>query len=821
QLYSRCSKNDDCSSINNLICSKENICACQQNYVEFNHHICRPLLGGRCANNESCVPRNSNCIDNKCECNHNYFSFTDNYCLPVRFAQCSDNKVCECNSNAGELNPAKCGSLLNGFCLSDNDCYHLNSICVNKRCQCKPKHYQCNNQKLYINISGYLNMTCSAKDVPCDLFIEHTKCSFDGKCVCQNRYLPINDTSCGLIFGAECFSEESCATVNAACIDNKCQCKLNYVYRYDKCLPGIPYAHCIDNSCQCKPQHAKLNETACAPVLGAFCWSDSPCADVNAVCIEHRCQCRAGFLAQSHDKCIKSFLGSSCERFGDCDVLHSKCSNKACECISSYIPLNKTTCAPLLGGFCWKSEKCLPDNSVCVDNECQCNKDYSRQSNERCLPTSLGQFCRVNADCIAIKYSVCSENTCVCKPNTVPAEGNRCKSLLGGVCGDEKDCFTRNGLCIGHSDDPVRCSNDGTCTCGPKHAALNDTICAPGLGEACNYLCLTDNAACIDNKCQCKLNYAPQAGKFCKPTQLHLACAFDVDCNDVEHAKCSNGECLCREKYAELDVKTCRPLEYFTTANDSCLPIDKFCNINADCSDIDNTECSDNVCKCKPNFRRLNSIVCEPLLGGACKSDAQCRIPNSACLMTKCQCTRYYVANSNNRCALLTLGQPCIDNNNCNTIPYAVCSNNICTCKQNFMAIDEDTCLPVIGGHCLEDIQCRYNTTECINDKCQCKKSFNAVSNHQCRKKNSSFSCENDYDCGEPWHSECLNSKKCFCKLNSYATNMSTCRPLLGGYCLKDDRCLPANSECSNFQCKCKNRFVAAANNLCVPVRGS
>lgn len=160
--------------------------------------------------------------------------------------------------------------------------------------------------------------------------------------------------------------------------------------------------------------------------------------------------------------------------------------------------------------------------------------------------------------------------------------------------------------------------------------------------------------------------------------QLHLACAFDIDCDDIENAKCSNGECVCREKYAEVNAKTCRPLlggfcwtdsdcitdnascidnrcqcsEYFTTENNSCLPIEKFCNVNADCFDIDNAECSDNVCKCKPNYRKFNTIMCEPLLGGSCRSDAQCRIPNSACLVNTCQCVRFYVANSNNQCAL-------------------------------------------------------------------------------------------------------------------------------------------------------------------------
>ncbi|XP_074114562.1 uncharacterized protein LOC141537460 [Cotesia typhae] len=224
-------------------------------------------------------------------------------------------------------------------------------------------------------------MTCR-EHLPCEYLIENTICSFEGQCVCRSRYVPINESSCGLKFAADCFSNEICVTVNSACIDNKCQCKPNYAYRNDKCLPkflnesckfnndcveikhsicskqkcvcednniqinkttcgkrtagnfrleqscsgnrecrGISYAHCIDNKCQCKPQYAKLNDTACAPILGAFCWKHGPCSGVNVVCIDYWCQCRAGFLAQSHNKCIKSKVMIKFREFISADYL--------------------------------------------------------------------------------------------------------------------------------------------------------------------------------------------------------------------------------------------------------------------------------------------------------------------------------------------------------------------------------------------------------------------------------------------------------------------------------------------------------------------
>lgn len=49
------------------------------------------------------------------------------------------------------------------------------------------------------------------------------------------------------------------------------------------------------------------------------------------------------------------------------------------------IELNQTTCAPILGGFCWKSELCATTNAVCIDNECKCKDNYFRRSNNQCI----------------------------------------------------------------------------------------------------------------------------------------------------------------------------------------------------------------------------------------------------------------------------------------------------------------------------------------------------------------------------------------------------------------------------------------------------
>lgn len=80
-------------------------------------------------------------------------------------------------------------------------------------------------------------MTCS-NNIQCSLGIKYSQC-YKNKCICESNYGSVNGTQCGAFYNMKCLHNEPCATPNAVCIDNKCQCTSKYTYRADKCVPSM------------------------------------------------------------------------------------------------------------------------------------------------------------------------------------------------------------------------------------------------------------------------------------------------------------------------------------------------------------------------------------------------------------------------------------------------------------------------------------------------------------------------------------------------------------------------------------------------------
>lgn len=81
-----------------------------------------------------------------------------------------------------------------------------------------------------------MNSYCE-HDTDCDE-IKYSKCSRDNKCVCQNNYFALNETTCTLYLGKHCSTNKQCAIKHAVCSNNQCQCKLNFISISNKqCLP--------------------------------------------------------------------------------------------------------------------------------------------------------------------------------------------------------------------------------------------------------------------------------------------------------------------------------------------------------------------------------------------------------------------------------------------------------------------------------------------------------------------------------------------------------------------------------------------------------
>ncbi|XP_057332653.1 rh5-interacting protein-like [Microplitis mediator] len=280
------------------------------------------------------------------------------------------------------------------------------------------------------------------------------------------------------------------------------------------------------------------------------------------------------------------------------------------------------------------------------------------------------------------------------------------------------------------------------------------------------------------------------------------------------HEECIVKDSVCRENKCQC--------KFFTTSvsNRQCIPLltDKFCYNDNDCRDINHTKCSNNQrCTCVSNYIPINNTVCAPLITGHCVNDNDCITANSFCFNNTCQCKYSYRARSYFECKKVSLGDSCNENSDCEMIANTQCSNHNkkCICDDNSFAYNKTSCIPMIGKFCSNDSECDYDRYHCFDNKCQCLNHYLPVSENQCVSSWVVTKCNNDTDCGVPWHWECSKNKRCSCKANNTAISTTTCLPLIGGYCWKDDQCVVENSFCIDFHCRCVYPFIAVANNLC------
>ncbi|XP_057330565.1 prion-like-(Q/N-rich) domain-bearing protein 25 [Microplitis mediator] len=384
-----------------------------------------------------------------------------------------------------------------------------------------------------------------------------------------------------------------------------------------------------DEKCVCKANYFQLNETTCSPLLGEFCRKNESCAPDNSHCVENECKCSDNYEQISNQRCrlkvvesrIVPIIGMACIHDEDCnEIIYAKCSEeKDCVCRVNNVQINETTCAPLLGEFCWKDGPCAPDNSHCVKSECKCNDNYEQISNQLCrlkvvesrIATIIGMACIQDEDCNKIRYAKCSE---------------------------EKDCVCR--------------ANNGQ---------INETTCAPFLGGFClkNELCATDNSHCIDNECKCKDNYLKQFDNFCMPSALGLSCSDDAGCGKVYDIKCFNAtvcrsllngfclidnDCLPHNSFCIHNKCVCK-LHFQPTSNTQCVPppVGLDCKQDTDCNSTKNVVCSDEKkCGCSSGYHLMDAL-CFPTINESCQNNEPCAHDNSLCIDNICQCKPNYV----------------------------------------------------------------------------------------------------------------------------------------------------------------------------------
>ncbi|XP_053593223.1 prion-like-(Q/N-rich) domain-bearing protein 25 isoform X2 [Microplitis demolitor] len=690
---------------------------------------------------------------------------------------------------------------------------HLEKSCCTKNTKCEmlkwPDQYYCVG-------NASLQMPC---EYTADCNDINAVCS-ENQCVCGENYAPINDTACGPLIGGYCRSDDDCVPDNSFCINKMCRCKFGFTLLSNReCIRSylgkscdsdqdcydINRAMCDENKkCVCRMNSIAIGENEiCTSLIEGFCNSDSDCLPLNSVCVDNKCQCKHIFSAVSNRECKLSYIGQRCDRDIDCgDMNHAICSRDTkCICRENHISLDNATCSPLLGGYCWTEEECVPDNSICLFDKCQCKPHFEVKSNDQCVRKILGQYCKNNEVCEKIQHAKCSEDhRCICKQNHFAINDTICGSLL-------------NGFCMGSEE------------------------------------CSVDNSICAEEKCQCKVGFVQESKFKCIPAVLNKKCETEADCKDIWRSECSKDKvCICKANHTVVNGLRCAPLigefcidaedcapynsvcfkskcecqsGFVTQFNTECVPpqLGKYCEMDIDCSGIRHSKCSSsNICICREHNIAVNNTSCQPILGSFCWKNEKCAPDNSNCVNNECQCKPSFTPESSTDCVKLPLGKSCYQDGDCSVLSHLKCSeNNKCVCKSGYVEINQSECKPLLNGMCFSDKDCVPSNSECVENKCRCKTDFLSVLNDQCIPVEPPKPCLINRDCKDIRHARCNKHRVCECAIH-YEEKNRTCMPLLGQLCIKDDICFPDHSDCVDNLCECKQDFKAKSNDLCLPV---
>ncbi|XP_074115834.1 uncharacterized protein LOC141538344 isoform X2 [Cotesia typhae] len=207
------------------------------------------------------------------------------------------------------------------------------------------------------------------------------------------------------------------------------------------------------------------------PDLGRMCH-----ADQSPLCCNNRAICRVLRTQTSSEKTficsIPAKLGEFCLNDIECLRLDNAfCWTELhqCNCLTGYGELNKNgRCVPLIGGVCRVDAECQVPHAICVESKCQCREKFIKISQTQCVQTSIGRRCEKDLDCNDILHVGCSVGgKCVCKDNHILLNNSKCAPLLGEFCWSDERCAVDNSVCFQNS-----------CQCKTGYTFENNTYCS-------------------------------------------------------------------------------------------------------------------------------------------------------------------------------------------------------------------------------------------------------------------------------------------------------------------------------------------------------
>lgn len=79
------------------------------------------------------------------------------------------------------------------------------------------------------------------------------------------------------------------------------------------------------------------------------------------------------------------------------------------------------------------------------------------------------------------------------------------------------------------------------------------------------------------------------------------------------------------------------------------------------------------------------------------------------------------------------MGEICNSRADCLNIGNATCSIfKKCVCRKNNIAVNNATCMPILGGKCYSHKDCFVNNSVCIDHTCQCGPKYNYLTDEMC-----------------------------------------------------------------------------------------
>ena len=632
--------------------------------------------------------------------------------------------------------------------------------------------------------------------------------------------------------GDYCDSDTNCVSLinNARCLNSVCDCQEGYVLngRFD----------CIEVQTSTIPTTSTLIYDS---GLGDYCDSNINCFGLinNAHCLNSKCVCREGYVPNGRFDCIEegvttidsttsttiysdSALGGPCQSNDDCGlVADAICSLGVCACRDGYIATGIVQCTPdestmipsttteiihydsLLGGSCESNDNCggLVANAICSNGVCVCRDGYMAIGQDQCVPDEstsipsttsttiysdpgIGSPCQSNDECGLVADAVCSDGVCTCRDGYEATEMAQCipdestmipstttttiyyDSLLGGSCESNDNCggLVANAIC-----------SNGVCVCRDGYMAIGQDQCVP------------DESTSIPSTTTTTIYYDSLLGGSCESND---------NCGGlVADAICSNGVCVCRDGYMAIGQDQCVPDESTmipsttSTTIYSDPGIGSPCQSNDECGLVADAVCSDGVCACRDGYVATGILQCTP--------DESTMIPSTT--------TEIIITDRG-------LGDPCQSNDECGLVADAVCFDGVCACRDGYVAIGQDQCVPDestmipsttsttiysdpgIGSPCQSNDECFLIADGiCSDGACACRDGYVATGILQCSPDESTM-------------------------IPSTTTEIIHYDSLLGGSCESNDNCggLVANAICSGGVCACRDGYVAIGEDQCV-----